>query len=67
MLRATITFSILALGAIALSAQDDLAQYQTMMKAAVAANGQLRAAITAKGYRGGRNRYQQRRRRLSTR
>ena len=48
MLRATITFSILALGAIALSAQDDLAQYQTMMKAAVAANGQLRAAITAK-------------------
>ena len=48
MLRTTIIFSILALGVVGLSAQDDLAQYQTMMKAAVAANGALRAAITAK-------------------
>jgi cytochrome c556 len=39
---------VLAFGAVGLSAQDDLAQYQTMMKAAVAANGALRAAITAK-------------------
>jgi mono/diheme cytochrome c family protein len=47
MLRATIIFSILVFGAVALSAQDDLAQFQPMMKAAIAAGGQMRAAFTA--------------------
>jgi mono/diheme cytochrome c family protein len=48
MLRVTLISAVLAFGAVGLSAQDDLAQYQTMMRAAVAANGALRAAITAK-------------------
>jgi mono/diheme cytochrome c family protein len=48
MLRATILFSVLVFGAVGLSAQDDLAQYQTMMRAAVQANGALTAAVNAK-------------------
>ncbi|MGD1069784.1 MAG: hypothetical protein ABSB15_06560 [Bryobacteraceae bacterium] len=48
MLRATIIFSILIFGAAALSAQDDVAQFQPLMRAAVQASGALRAAITAK-------------------
>jgi hypothetical protein len=38
-------FALLGTG---LMAQDDLAQYQTHMKAAAAANGQVRQAVTAK-------------------
>lgn len=41
-------FSILLLSAAALNAQDELAQYQTWMKSAVAANGAAKAAIAAK-------------------
>ena len=48
MRRASILLSIFAFCAAGLSAQDDLAQYQTWMKAAAAANGKARAAVTAK-------------------
>jgi len=45
MLRATIIFSVLVFSAVSLSAQDDLAQFQPIMRSVVAANGQLRTAI----------------------
>jgi len=48
MLRATIIFSILVSGAVALFAQDDLAQYQTWMKAAAGATRAGRGAIAQK-------------------
>ncbi len=49
MRRVSILFSVFALCAVGLVAQNaDLAQYQTWMKAGAAANGALRAAVTAK-------------------
>lgn len=49
MFKASILITALALGGATLFAQDaELTQYQTWMKAAVAANGALRAAVTAK-------------------
>ena len=48
MLRATLTLSLLAFCAVGLIAQDDLAQYQTWMKAAAGASGAARGAVTAK-------------------
>ena len=49
MFKASIVITLLALGGATLFAQDaELTQYQTWMKAAVAANGALRTAITAK-------------------
>ena len=44
----TILFSVFALSAIALFAQDDLAQYQTWMKTAAGASRKANQAITAK-------------------
>jgi cytochrome c556 len=46
MRKATILISALAFGAIGLFAQDELATYQTSMRAA-AANGAMRDALTA--------------------
>ena len=48
MLRASILFSVIALCAGTLAAQDDLASYQTAMKAGATATGAARAAIAAK-------------------
>src|SRR5579862_6837474 len=48
MRKAPIVFSIAAFCAAGLVAQDDLAQYQTWMKAAAGANGALRKAVAAK-------------------
>ena len=48
MRHATKIISILVLATAALNAQDELAQYQTWMKSAVAANNAAKAAITAK-------------------
>ena len=48
MLRATLFTIVFALCGTGLIAQDDLAQYQTHMKAAAAASGALRQAATAK-------------------
>jgi hypothetical protein len=48
MLRTTIILTILVFGALGLSAQDDVAQYQTWMKAAAGASRAVRGAITAK-------------------
>jgi hypothetical protein len=48
MRHATKVISILVLAAAALNAQDELAQYQTWMKSAVAANTAAKAAIAAK-------------------
>lgn len=39
---------VFAMFGVGLMAQDDLAQYQTHMKAAAAANGAVRQAVTAK-------------------
>jgi hypothetical protein len=47
MRKATILISALALTAFGLIAQDELATYQTSMKAAAGANGAIRAALTA--------------------
>jgi cytochrome c556 len=47
MRKATIFISALALGAFGLFAQDDLTQYQTLMKTAAGANGAIRGAINA--------------------
>jgi len=44
----TIVFSIALLGAAALNAQDELAQYQTWMKGAVGASNAAKAAVAAK-------------------
>jgi len=48
MRHVTIVCSILLISAAALNAQDELAQYQTWMKSAVAANNAAKAAIAAK-------------------
>ncbi len=48
MRKAFISISVLALCAAGLFAQDDLATYQTAMKAAAGANRAARAAVTAK-------------------
>ncbi len=48
MRHASIGFSILIFCVASLVAQDDVAQYQTWMKAAVSANGAAKAAIAAK-------------------
>jgi hypothetical protein len=48
MRKASILLSIFTFCAAGLFAQDDLAQYQTWMKAAAGANGKARAAVTAK-------------------
>jgi hypothetical protein len=48
MRRTSILVSIFAFCVGSLVAQDDLAQYQTWMKAAVAANSAAKAAVTAK-------------------
>jgi len=48
MRHATKLISFLVLATAALNAQDELAQYQTWMKSAVAANGAAKAAIAAK-------------------
>ena len=45
MRKATIILSILAFGAFGLLAQDDLATFQPIMKAAAAANGAARGAM----------------------
>jgi hypothetical protein len=45
---ATLSVFVFALFGTGLMAQDDLAQYQTHMKAAAAANGALRQALGAK-------------------
>ena len=47
MRKATILISALAFGAFGLFAQDELATYQTSMRAAAAANGAMRDALTA--------------------
>src|SRR5215472_18765301 len=47
MRKATILISALAFGAFGLFAQDELATYQTSMKAAAAANSAMRGALTA--------------------
>ncbi|MES1257320.1 MAG: hypothetical protein ABUS51_02775 [Acidobacteriota bacterium] len=47
MRKATILISALAFSAFGLFAQDELAHYQTMMKAAAGANGGARAALGA--------------------
>src|SRR5947209_5080866 len=48
MRKASIFISALAFSAFGLFAQDELATYQTWMKAAAGANGALRTAVTAK-------------------
>jgi hypothetical protein len=48
MRQLTILVATIVLGGWALSAQDDLAQYQTWMKSAAGANNAVRAAVTAK-------------------
>jgi hypothetical protein len=48
MRHATKVISILVLAAAVLNAQDELAQYQTWMKSAVAANNAAKAAIAVK-------------------
>lgn len=48
MLRASLLFCIFAVCAGTLAAQDDLAQYQTWMKAAATATGAARNGINAK-------------------
>ena len=45
MRKATIFLSTLAFGAFGLFAQDDLAKYQPIMKAAAGANGAMRKAV----------------------
>jgi cytochrome c556 len=47
MRKATILIPALAFGAFGLFAQDELATYQTSMRAAAAANGAMRDALTA--------------------
>jgi cytochrome c556 len=47
MRKAAILISALAFGAFGLFAQDELATYQTSMRAAAAANGAMRDALTA--------------------
>jgi hypothetical protein len=48
MSKATVLVSVIALCAVGLFAQDELAQYQTMMKAGAASNGALRKAVMEK-------------------
>lgn len=48
MRKATILISALAFSAFGLFAQDELAKYQTSMKAAAGANGALRKAVADK-------------------
>jgi len=47
MLKATILISALAFGSFGLFAQDDLTNFQTMMKSAAGANGAARAALNS--------------------
>ncbi len=48
MRKATLFVLAIAVSAVALSAQDELAQYQTWMKAGAGANSALRKAVTDK-------------------